>query len=127
MSTKRRREPPSTDSRLIEIYEDLANEKEDIRLKAAESLLSIHAYENEPSSEQLYKALKRLLRGLCSGRKAARLGFSVALTELLVQLLGPDKEHVVGFDLTIVGLIRLLEEQTRVTGNVSGQVCCFLP
>ena len=122
MSKKRHREQPTVDAQVVEIYEDLANESEEIRLKAAQSLLSKSAYENSPSGEQLDKTLSRLIRGLCSGRKAARLGFSVALTELLIQLLGPSRRDVEGFSLSVVGLIRLLEEQTRVTGNVSGQV-----
>ena len=51
---------------------------------------------------------------------AARLGFSVALTELLIQLLGSIKRDVP--NLSIPELIDLLKEQTHIGGNVSGQV-----
>ena len=125
MSKKRRREQPNADARLVEIYEDLANENEEFRLKAAHSLLSRFAPESNPTSEEVVKALKRLIRGLCSGRKAARLGFSVAFTELLVQLLGPSKKDVPGLDLSIPELFELLKEQTHIGGNVSGQVSRF--
>ena len=122
MSKKRRREQPSDTTQLVEIYEDLANENEEVRLKAAHSLLSRFSPESSPTSEEVLKTLKRLIRGLCSGRKAARLGFSVALTELLIQLLGPIKKDTSSLDLSIPELIELLKEQTHTGGSVSGQV-----
>lgn len=122
MSKKRRREQPSSDTQLVEIYEDLANENEEVRLKAAQSLLSRTSPENSPSNEEVLKTLRRLIRGLCSGRKAARLGFSVALTELLVQLHGLIKNDAPSLDLSIPVLIDLVKEQTHIGGNVSGQV-----
>ncbi|KAI9876926.1 MAG: DNA-directed DNA polymerase [Pleopsidium flavum] len=121
MSKKRHREPPNVDVQLVEIYEDLANEDEEIRLKAAQSLVSKLSPENLPTSEQVEKALNRLLRGLSSGRKAARLGFSIALTEILSQLLGPDRQGVPGLDFSIGRVLEILNTQTRPEGNVSGQ------
>lgn len=122
MSKKRRREQSSGDTQLVEIYEDLANENEEVRLKAAQSLLSRFSPENCPANVEVLKTLKRLIRGLCSGRKAARLGFSVALTELLVQLLGPVEKDAPSLGLSLAELIDLLKEQTTIGGNVSGQV-----
>lgn len=122
MSKKRRREQSSGDTHLVEIYEDLANENEEVRLKAAQSLLSRFSPENSPADQEVLKTLKRLIRGLCSGRKAARLGFSVALTELLVQLFGPVKKDALSLGLSTAELIDLLKEQTSIGGKVSGQV-----
>lgn len=122
MSKKRRREQVSANAQTVEIFEDLANEDEEIRLKAAKDLLSISSYKNHPGIEQLNRILQRLVRGLCSGRKAARLGFSVALTEFLVQLFGPGKEYLEGSFPNIPGIIGGLEDHTRIGGNVSGQV-----
>ena len=120
MSKKRRREQPSVDVELIDIFEDLANEDGEIRLKAAKGLLSKTSHENDPSTELLDRLLRRLIRGLCSGRKAARLGFSVALTELLVQNLGlGSKNAAIG---SISELIGTLEKETQIGGSVSGQV-----
>ncbi|KAL8732927.1 MAG: hypothetical protein Q9181_003776 [Wetmoreana brouardii] len=120
MSKKRRREPSSIDTQLVEIYEDLASESEDIRLKAAHALLSKFSVDNGQSSEQLSEVVRRLIRGLCSGRKAARIGFSVALTELLAQRWGQgqakDDEST-----QIQELIDVLVKQTETSGNVSGQ------
>ncbi len=122
MSNKRRREPVTVDTQLVEIYEDLANTNDDIRLKAAKALLLRVALEADSTAQQVTEILRRLLRGLCSGRKAARLGFSVALTELLIQLFGSASRRVPGIP-SIQELIETLKEQTRTQGNVSGEVC----
>lgn len=117
MSKKRRREISAVQIQLIEIYDDLANPDEEIRLKAAQNLLlKIDSY----TSEQLHEILRRLIRGLCSGRKAARIGFSIALTELQVQLFGPKGANTTLASVSDV--IETLDKQTSVGGNVSGQV-----
>ena len=124
MSKKRRREQPAIDTKLVEIYEDLASVDEKIRLKAAQALLTDFVADGKSTGEQLNDVVRRLFRGLCSGRKAARLGFSVVLTELLTELLGPSGRGVAGFQTTLE-LIETLEKQSQVSGNVSGQVCGF--
>ncbi len=121
MSKKRRREQPAVDLQLVEIYEDLANVDEKVRLKAAHALLKKFVCEQMGSGEQLNGILRRLIRGLCSGRKAARLGFSIALTEILSELLGPNKDKVLGFQ-SAAELVKTLVDQTSVSGDVSGQV-----
>ncbi|KAK4692559.1 DNA polymerase phi, partial [Lecanoromycetidae sp. Uapishka_2] len=120
MSKKRRREQPLIDTQLIEIYEDLANVDEKVRFKAAHTLLSKIISADAASGEQQNEVLRRLIRGLCSGRKAARLGFSIALTESLAELYGPDAKSLPGLQ-TIRELIETLKTQTHVQGNVSGQ------
>ena len=126
MSKKRRREQQAVDTHLVEIYEDLANVDENIRLKAAHTLLTKFVSEGNATGEQLNEIVRRLLRGLCSGRKAARLGFSITLTEVLTELLGPTGKNVEGFQ-DIPGLIETLKTQTHVAGNVAGQVSCCIP
>ena len=122
MSKKRRREQPAIDVHLVEIYEDLANVDEDVRLKAAQALLTNFVADGKSTGEQLNEIVRRLLRGLCSGRKAARLGFSVALTELLTELLGSGGKDVAGFQ-NVFEVIETLTQQSQVSGKVSGQVC----
>ena len=117
-SKKRPREVKATDTRLIEIYDDLANEDEEIRLKAAYALLSQFSA-STTTIEQHKTILKRLFRGLCSGRKAARLGFSVALTEFLSQVFLP---YIDDHKIEASEIIDLLESQTAVEGKTSGQV-----
>ena len=121
MSKKRLREHPTVDTHLVEIYEDLASVDEKIRLEAAHRLLTEFVHQKKASGEQLNEILRRLIRGLCSSRKAARLGFSIALTEFLVELFGHDKEQVEGLQ-SLTELLETLKVQTHITSNVSGQV-----
>ncbi|KAL9045879.1 MAG: hypothetical protein Q9214_001156 [Letrouitia sp. 1 TL-2023] len=120
MSKKRRRELESVDLQLVEIYENLANEDENIRLKAARTLLLKICPDRKAESVDVAEILRRLIRGLCSGRKAARLGFSVALTECLSQL-QISKAASAQKQLQTSEFVDILEQQTQTSGNVSGQ------
>lgn len=124
-SKKRRREPYNVDAKLVEIYEDLADVKEDIRLKAAHKLVSRFTPEAKPSTEEAQKALQRLFRGVSSGRKAARIGFSIALTEMLSQVFSPSRSEELA-ELSVVKVIDIWESSTNVTSGERGQVCYFI-
>lgn len=119
-SKKRRREAFNVDVKLVEIYEDLANEKDEIRLKAAQEFVSRFLPENNPPDEQIQKALQRLFRGLCSGRKAARVGFSIALTEILSQIFSPTRAS--GSEWSVPKALDIWESQSDLAGSASGQV-----
>lgn len=121
-SRKRRREPHNVDVKLVEIYEDLASEKDDIRLKAAQGLVSQFTPDKAPSDEQIKKTLQRLFRGLCSSRKAARIGFSIALTEILTQIFSAARESS---EFGIVDALKIWESQSSSSGSESGQVRNF--
>ncbi|KAI9701853.1 MAG: DNA-directed DNA polymerase [Candelina mexicana] len=121
MAKKRPREARSIDVELVEIYEDLANENETIRLKAAHALLTKLSLEQAPTTQDIEKALNRLIKGLSSGRKSARIGFSIALTELLTQLFGPDTQFTSELHLKIEGVLEILQKQTRPVGSLPGQ------
>ncbi|KAL2810838.1 DNA polymerase phi-domain-containing protein [Aspergillus granulosus] len=121
---KRRREPVNVDTKLVEIYEDLASENDEIRLKAAQALVSQFTPDKKPADEQIRKALQRLFRGLCSSRKAARVGFSIALTEVLAQVFG--KEAVASKEggdegVSVEGVLGIWEGVSNATGSESGQ------
>lgn len=124
MSKKRLREAPAVDTELVEIYEDLANNDEDIRLKAAQNLLIKASPTSGLAVGQLKEILRRLIRGLCSGRRGARLGFSIALTELQSQLFGANARTP--FPISIVDFVDSLKIETEAGGNVSGQVGAIL-
>lgn len=119
-SRKRRREPYTVDTKLVEIYEDLANEKDEIRLKAAQALVSQFTPDKNPSDEQIQKALQRLFRGLCSSRKAARIGFSIALTEILTQVFATPRESS---EIDVHKIMSIWESQSDASGSDSGKVC----
>lgn len=118
MSKKRQRERHDVSVQLVEIYEDLANENEEIRLKAAAQLL---ARENL-SREDVLATFRRLVRGLCSSRKAARLGFSIALTEFITQYAQSPLPASKSLSVSQEDLVRLLQENTQTSEKVSGQV-----
>ena len=124
MSRKRYREPPAADTQLVEIYEDLANLDETIRLKAAHALITNFVAGREADdnhSKRLDSILRRLIQGLCSSRKAARIGFSIALTELLTSLSESTKQDVPSFQDAST-LLKTLRQRTTATTGVSGQV-----
>lgn len=120
-SRKRRREPVNVDVKLVELYEDLANENGEIRLKAAQQLVSRFTPDQKPSDDQIEKTLQRLFRGLCSGRKAARIGFSIALTETLSQVFSSHRDTT-SSSLGVARAIEIWEAQSTPGGAVSGQV-----
>lgn len=123
MAPKRRREGFNVDVKLVELYEDLASEKDEIRLKAAQGLVSEFTPDKNPADEQIQKVLRRLFRGLCSSRKAARIGFSIALTEILTQVFSTPRETSrFGFS----DALSLWENQSNSTGSESGQVSGYL-
>jgi len=70
----------------MELYDDLASNEETVRIKAAEQLVTkILEGKNTGNAEKgtdLDYALNRLIKGLSSGRESARVGFSIALTEV---------------------------------------------
>ena len=119
---KRRRQFTDEDAKLAKIYDGLADEARDIRLDAAKELVLKLSPENTPSAEVANKVLVRLIKGLCSGRKAARFGFFVALTEVLRQLYSPNAPELSGLEPNIHGLVKLVAELTQAEGRVSGQV-----
>jgi DNA polymerase phi len=123
---KRRRQISEQDRRLAKLYEDLADEASDIRLKAAKELLVQLSPENGPSPGLVLKTLNRLIRGLCSGRKAARYGFFVAFTELLRQVYGGNGGHEAKEALELKALVQLIIKVTQPDGKAVGQVRIFL-
>ena len=119
MSKKRKREPEPAILTLAGIYDKLADESEEQRLRAAHSLLK----DFEPkltSVDQIKVIITRLFRGLCSSRKAARLGFSVALTEYLVEV-GVQRGTAVDNGVPASHVIDILDNETTPEGNNSGQ------
>ena len=122
MVKKRRRETPNTNETLIEIYDDLANLNEGIRLKAVHSLITIFVCSPQANVGQLNEIFTRLVRGLCSGRKAARIGFSVALTSFLSELPRENSIHALESFLKSANLLRLLKAHTDLAKATSVHV-----
>ncbi|KAM3543293.1 hypothetical protein ARSEF1564_003823 [Beauveria bassiana] len=105
------------------LYDLLASEDEDERILAADCIISSLVGEEKVSEAVLEHHLgRRLFRGLASGRNAARLGFSLVITELITQLFGEKAlatAHYPGF--TFQKAVRILMDKTQPVGNIPGQ------
>ncbi|KAH9861765.1 hypothetical protein J1614_011518 [Plenodomus biglobosus] len=118
---KRRRQLNGDHQKLSKLYEDLAAESDEVRFDAAKQIIVKFSPESKPHAKDVEAALGRLIKGLCSQRKAARVGFSLTLTELLRELFSSGGNGIDGLDLDVVSLIKLVEEKTKVEGNVPGR------
>lgn len=109
--------------RETEVYETLKSEDRDERIDAASAIVSA-LFENGGVEEAtLQRHLeRRLFRGLASGRKAARLGNSMVLAEILEQLFGAkDLANTRYPGLTFEVLMGILVAKTKPDGDLSGQ------
>lgn len=116
---KKARNYTEEDAKLAKIYDNLSNEVGEKRIRASAELVKKLFDSNHPQKDHTDEALKRLIRGLCSGRKAARLGFSVALTEVLRQIL-VNRAH--GLQYKAADIFKLINSITKFDRNLSGQV-----
>ncbi|KAK2057488.1 DNA polymerase phi [Colletotrichum caudatum] len=110
--------------REAKLYDLLSSENETDRLEAASAIISSLLDGEGVTEAVLQRHLDwRLFRGLASGRAASRLGYSVVLTEILSQLLGPprnlSRDKYPG--LTFDKVLGMLMERTHVGGNMPGQ------
>ncbi|KAM3434564.1 hypothetical protein NHJ13734_005955 [Beauveria thailandica] len=118
-------ETPTGEERRREatLYDLLASEDETERISAADCIISSLVGEEKVSEAVLERHLgRRLFRGLASGRNAARLGFSLVITELITQLFGEQAlaaAHYPG--LTFQKAVRILMDKTQPVGNIPGQ------
>lgn len=119
---KRRRQINDEQVQLSKLYNDLAAEEDDLRLNAAKQLIVKFSPESKPNAPDVETCLSRLIKGLCSQRKAARIGFSLTLTELLKQIFGQNEIAIADFELDVAGIIKLVEDKTKAEGNVPGRV-----
>ncbi|KAH8891864.1 hypothetical protein GQ53DRAFT_719605 [Thozetella sp. PMI_491] len=117
-------ETPTGDERKREayLYDFLGSEDINERINAADVIVSsLFGEECVPESVLLRHLEQRLFRGLASGRKASRLGFSLVLTEILGQLFGDkDLAETQYHELSFEKVLGILVEKTDVGGNLPG-------
>jgi DNA polymerase phi len=115
---------PDTEERKreFELYELAGSEDIIERLNAASVIVSSLLGGDGVEEPTLQRHLEKLFRGLASGRKCARLGFSVALTEVLAQLFGSkDLASKKYTSLTFDKVVGILVAKTKPDGDLSGQ------
>lgn len=93
-------------------FSKLSSEIVDERIHAATSL--IKELTNENNQQEWEYALTRLIKGLITTRQTAKLGFSMALTEVVNQLVSQKQ-------LTIDQYLDRLTEVTQVKSNMKGK------
>lgn len=99
---------PSKD--ILDFFWKLASDNENDRVEAAVGLLDTLI--NAESEDDWAYAFKRLVKGLASPRGSSRIGFSMALTELL-NVRGAEK-------ISISQYLEALEESTKLSGKLKG-------
>ncbi|EMC95650.1 hypothetical protein BAUCODRAFT_34410 [Baudoinia panamericana UAMH 10762] len=120
-SRKRRAEDGASQTKLAVVYNALADESEPVRRKAAGDLiLLLFAADSADRAHLVNGATTRLLKGLCSGRKAARLGFSVALSGVLELAFGKWANTACA-DWSLYELTERISHITEPGANASGQ------
>ena len=115
---KRARKYNDEDVAFVKIYDELSNEIGEKRIRASAELVKRLFLSGPCQAEMVKNALTRLVRGMCSGRKAARVGFSIALTEVFRQVLN---EETVITDFHAIDLLHLIHSTTQ-SEKSSGQV-----
>ncbi|TGZ85473.1 hypothetical protein EX30DRAFT_314548 [Ascodesmis nigricans] len=108
----------------LALYKPLTENSESVRLTAAKQLIEelstiLSGDRDEKAKSDIDYALKRLTRGLASGRESARPGFAVVLTEFLSTLLANgDNEK---WSITLADAIDAVKSNTTPQGHSSGQ------
>lgn len=95
--------------KLLDFFWQLAKDNEEVRVEAAVGLLDTLIQTN--SEEDWDYTFNRLIKGLPSPNGSSRIGFSMALTELL---------NVRAENITISKYIETLKEHTNASGNLKG-------
>lgn len=116
---KRRLEYSEADKQLAQLYNDLSDEVKSTRIKAAAGLVRAL---KDAESTRLEEAITRLVKGLCSSRKASRSGFFVALIEVLSLIKRHDHSPSASPDLSPRSLISKIESLTQPDGASNNRV-----
>ncbi|PVH76627.1 hypothetical protein DL98DRAFT_561891 [Cadophora sp. DSE1049] len=109
--------------REVQLYDLLSSEDIEDRLNAANAVLAgLLGGEGVEESTLQRHLERRLFRGLASGRKCARLGFSVVLAEIIGQLFGTKNLAETKYPaLTFDKVLGFLVAKTKPDGDLSGQ------
>lgn len=109
--------------REVQLYDLLSSEDIEDRLNAANAVLAgLLGGEGVKESTLQRHLERRLFRGLASGRKCARLGFSVVLAEIIGQLFGTKNLAETKYPgLTFEKVLGFLIAKTKPDGDLSGQ------
>ncbi|KAK6544121.1 hypothetical protein TWF694_000830 [Orbilia ellipsospora] len=100
-------------------FAGLSKDDENERIEAAKVLHVLLRNTTENREETVKYTLTRLIKGLTSANDSSRLGFSLALVELLHSLLDPKDSLVI--DLPFRSIVQLIIDHTEPSGGLSKQ------
>ncbi|KAF3911685.1 hypothetical protein AA313_de0203547 [Arthrobotrys entomopaga] len=100
-------------------FAGLSKDDENERIEAAKGLHVLLRNTTENREETIKYALTRLIKGLTSANDSSRLGFSLALVELLYNLLDP--KDPLPIDLPFRSIVQLIVDHTEPSGGLSKQ------
>jgi len=118
-SRKRRLANSESDTHLAKCFNDLSDEVKSVRIKAAAAIVRLLS---AVESSSLDRALSRLIRGLCSGRKAARSGFFIAFAEVLAVTVGSRPQSTSDVDFSVPALVERIQSLTQTDSSATKQV-----
>ncbi|KAK6501948.1 hypothetical protein TWF481_009766 [Arthrobotrys musiformis] len=98
-------------------FAGLSKDDESERIEAAKGLNLALRSVTENRDETVKYCLTRLIKGLTSANDSSRLGFSLALVELLYSLLDPKDPLLT--DLPFRSVVQLIVEHTEPTGGLT--------
>ncbi|KAK6519380.1 hypothetical protein TWF281_003214 [Arthrobotrys megalospora] len=100
-------------------FAGLSKDDENERLEAAKGINVALRNTTENRDETVKYCLTRLIKGLTSANDSSRIGFSLALVELLYSLLDPKDPLLT--DLPPRSIVQLIVEHTEPSGGLSKQ------
>ncbi|KAF3906633.1 hypothetical protein ABW20_dc0109257 [Dactylellina cionopaga] len=100
-------------------FSGLSKDDENERIEAAKGLNVLLRNTNDNCDETIKYCLSRLIKGLTSANDSSRLGFSLALVELLYSLLDP--KDPLPADLPFRSIIQLIIDHTKPSDGLTKQ------
>ncbi|KJX96501.1 DNA polymerase V like protein [Zymoseptoria brevis] len=114
----RKRKVSEADAELSEIFNGLRDELPTVRTEATLNLMRKLAVKTPDQTQKINNAITRLIKGVCSSSKGARLGFSLALSEVLRLARKGEAKLSVG---QMVEKVEALTRPSERDGKVSGE------
>ncbi|KAF3905988.1 hypothetical protein ABW21_db0203870 [Orbilia brochopaga] len=101
------------------VFAGLSKDDENERIEAAKSLSVLLRDTTKDREETVKYCLTRLIKGLASGNDSSRIGFSLALVELLYSLLKTEDPLLT--DYPFRSIVQLVIEHTEPLGGLTKQ------
>jgi DNA polymerase phi len=116
-SRRRRTDGDEGRAELAKIFNDLRDEIPSVRLGATKELLKNLSSQTPDQSSRIEYATTRLIKGVCSGAKASRPGFSIALAETVRLTFDKKSESSTTITSLLEKIIALTNPESKTKGE----------